>query len=171
MITAPLFAEAAEHHGPDMNSLIASVVNFIILIGILVYYGRKPIKEMLKSRKESIETEVNKSKIEKERVEAELTVVNEKISGMDDEIIAFKELSKNNLENRKELLIKTNNSTIENLNKNLEAQELNAVESLKIELQKEMTQKAIIIAEEKIKELLARDKMAEVKLLKQFKIS
>ena len=174
VLSNPLLASAAEHgahHGPDMNALIASIVDFGIFAGIIYVFGKKPLKEMLKNRKDTIETEVNKSKIEKEKIEGDLSLIEGKVAGLDAEISTFKETAQKSLLNKQDLISKNSKETILNLNEGLGKQEKAIVESVKLSLQQEMTQKAIVIAEEKIKEILSKDKMAEVKLLKQFKIS
>ena len=176
-LSNPLLAKAAEHgahtahHGPDMNALIASIVDFGIFAGIIYVFGRKPIKEMLKNRKKAIETDVNRSKIEKEKIEQELLAIEGKVSGLTEEISLFKDVAQKSLLNKQEMIAKNSKDSILNLNEGLEKQKVAIVESAKLSLQKDMTQKAIIIAEEKIKKILLKDKMAEVKLLKQFKIS
>ena len=47
-----------EHHGPNWFSLAGSVVNFIVLVGLLVYFGRPKLQQYLADRKKNVEEEI-----------------------------------------------------------------------------------------------------------------
>ncbi len=98
-LLVPVIALAAEaehgaghgdEHGWDSTALLASVVNFIILIAIFVKLFSKTVKEGLKKRRAEVETALNEAAKLKAEAEAKHKEYSERMAKLDSELAQIK---------------------------------------------------------------------------------
>jgi len=97
-LAAPALALANEEaheahggeHGWDQTALIASGVNFVILIGLFVYLFRDSLNKYLKDRKATIERELNEAARLKAEAEAKHKEYSERLAKLDQELEQIK---------------------------------------------------------------------------------
>lgn len=73
-------------HGWDTTGLIASGVNFVLLISLFVYLFRSSLNSFLKERKASVERELNEAARLKAEAEAKHKEYSERLAKLDDEL-------------------------------------------------------------------------------------
>ena len=163
-------AEAGAHHGIDWNILGGSIFNFFLLIGLLIYFTRKPIKEALKKRKEEMEAQINKYKIEKEEAEAKLKEYEDKLSGLSLEVAEIKMNYEKTSKLREEALLKKNEADIKKLKANYERELETRMQLLHNELKSELMDNAISLSEKLITEKFTKEPKTEIEFIKKFKV-
>jgi len=159
------------HHGIDWNILGGSIFNFFLLLALLIYFTKKPIKEALKKRKEEMETQINKYKLEKEEAEAKLKEYEEKLSGLDLKIAEVKMNYEKASKLKEEALNKKNEEDIKKLTLNYERELETRMQLLHNELKSELMDNAIKLSEELITSKFTADSKSEAEFIKKFKIS
>jgi F-type H+-transporting ATPase subunit b len=89
LVAVPAFSATGgggEAHGPDLKAFLWQVVNFAILVAILLFFARKPIRDLLKNRTESIEKSIEEARQAREKAEEALAQVEERLKEKDREI-------------------------------------------------------------------------------------
>jgi F-type H+-transporting ATPase subunit b len=97
-LAAPALAFANEEgheaahgeHGWDQTGLIASGVNFVILIGLFVYLFRDSLNKFLKERKATVERELTEAARLKAEAEAKHKEYSERLAKLDQELEQIK---------------------------------------------------------------------------------
>ncbi len=89
----------------DWGKLIPPLVNFGIVVGVIFYFGRKPIKDFFRNRTELIEKSLKDAQEAKELAQKTLDQVKERLKNTDQEINEILEASKKSGEKEKELII------------------------------------------------------------------
>jgi F-type H+-transporting ATPase subunit b len=172
--TTSLYAnKAAEagHHGIDWNLLGGSIFNFFLLLGLLIFFTKKPIKQALKKRKEEMEAEINKYKIEKENAVAKLNEYEAKLSQLDLDVAEIKMNYEKASRAKEEALIKRNKEDLKKLNASYEKELETRIQSLHNELKSELMDNAINLSKELIESKFVEDSKLEVEFIKKFKMS
>ena len=167
LLTTSLYASKG---GIDWNILGGSIFNFVLFLIIIIFFAKKPIKEALKKRKENMETEINKYKIEKENAEVKLKEYEEKLSSIDLTIAEIKLGYEEAFVLKRDALNKKNKEDIKRLELNYERELEARVQSLHNELKTELMDNAIELAQNLIVEKFDKDSKAEVEFIKNFKI-
>jgi F-type H+-transporting ATPase subunit b len=98
LLLAPALALAtdgdahAEHgeHGWDTTGLIASFVNFFILVGVFVYLFREKLSNFLKQRKAAVEQALTEAARMKAEAEAKHKEYTERLGQLDQELASIK---------------------------------------------------------------------------------
>ncbi|MET0342003.1 MAG: ATP synthase F0 subunit B [Polyangiales bacterium] len=83
-------AEHGEHHGWDQQALIASFVNFAILIGLFVYLFRNSLKSFLKARRAEVQNALEEAARLKAEAEAKHREYSERLAKLDQELAQIK---------------------------------------------------------------------------------
>jgi len=169
LLTTSLYA-AKGHGGVDWNILGGSIFNFVLFIMIIVFMAKKPVKQALKKRKEDMEAEINKYKIEKEAAEAKLKEYEEKLSNIDLKIAEVKLGYEEAFVLKRDALNKKNKEDIKRLELNYERELEARIQSLHNELKAELMDNAINLAQNLIVEKFDKDSKAELEFIKNFKI-
>jgi F-type H+-transporting ATPase subunit b len=97
-------AEAGEHEGhaePGLNwtdfanrhvpPIAALVINFAVLVGVLVYFGRKPLASFLAERRRVMEQEIDVAFEEKQRAQGRLRGVQLRAANLEEELQHLRE--------------------------------------------------------------------------------
>ena len=89
MFAASVFAEEAAHGGHDeitfMGDWLPRLVNFAIIAAVVVYFGRKPVRDFFANRSAEIAKSIQESHDARERAVAALTDLEQKIKEMEAE--------------------------------------------------------------------------------------
>jgi F-type H+-transporting ATPase subunit b len=81
---------ATEHHGPDVTMLIASFVNFFVLISVFIYLFRDKVTASLKERRAAIENELNEAQRLRKEAEAKHKEYSDRLAKLDQELEQIK---------------------------------------------------------------------------------
>jgi F-type H+-transporting ATPase subunit b len=89
MFVATAFAEEAGHEGHEeitfLGDWLPRLVNFAIIAAIVIYFGRKPVRDFFKNRSSEIAKAMQESKEARERAEAALAEMERKIKELEAE--------------------------------------------------------------------------------------
>ena len=79
-------AEHGEHGGWDVTSIVASFVNFFVLIGLFVFLFKGKLTEFLKERRAQVEVELNEAARLRAEAEAKHKEYSERMAKLDQEL-------------------------------------------------------------------------------------
>ncbi len=98
-------AQAGEDHGIAWGDLFWPFVNFFLLVGIIVFFTRKPFSEFFKSRTEKIENSIKEAAEAKALAEKTLAEVRERLKNSEQETGQIIDAARKTGEKEKEALI------------------------------------------------------------------
>lgn len=84
--TAVAAEEAAAHGGIPWWEIFKQAVNFSILVGVLVYFLRKPVGAFLKERAELLRKSIDEAALAREAAAEKLAAIEARMSRLGDEI-------------------------------------------------------------------------------------
>ena len=122
------------------------VINFLVLLGGLIYFIKPPLKKVLIERSETIQKNVSESKSLYENAVQNVKSFEEKLKNLDQEILAMKMDSKKQVEEQKQKIL-------EDANK----QALSIIQNAKL-----MMEKDILLEKENIQKNLMGEVVAQV---------
>ena len=106
VLVAPAAARAAEEgHGSDPMTLFWQGLNLLILIGVIVYFGRGPIRAFMADRRENIEAGIASAQHELATAEQRLAECNRRVDSLGAEIEEIKRGVRAQAENERDRLI------------------------------------------------------------------
>ncbi len=156
--TVPVFAMGGGggEHVTTWKDWFWPIVNFAIIVAVLVYFGRKPIKEYFRKRTELIEKSLNDATEAKELARKTLDEVQGRLKNTELEINRILEASRKTGEREKEALIaqgeSLKNKILEQTRANIEFE----LEKAKKSIKSEAALMALELAEKQIKERLGK---------------
>ncbi len=164
VIAAPLpaFASEAGGEGYDWAGFGWQIVNFAILATLLVVFARKPLRDYLKARTESIKKSIEEARQARELAEKALAEVHERLKVKDREIAEVVAAAETSGQKEKEALIKEGErlaqKLIEQARSNIDYELKQAKEAIKAEA----VELAMELAEKKIKDKLGEEEQKKL---------
>ncbi|MBI3556642.1 MAG: F0F1 ATP synthase subunit B [Deltaproteobacteria bacterium] len=140
-----------------MYELIPPVVNFSILIIVLVYFTRKPVKEFVANRQSQIRAEVEEAraqKLEAQRRYQEFTV---KLKAFEAEAQQILSRAQTDGEAMRSKLIKDAQANADRIVKDAESTALSNIQEYKDQIRRETIATAVEMAEKVIRDRLSTD--------------
>jgi F-type H+-transporting ATPase subunit b len=155
LLLVPVTAMAAGGGHADSGALIKDFAyrcfNFALMVGLLVYFVRKPIRNGLRSRREEIEKTLADAKAAKEAAEAKYREYSEKLEKATEEIEAISAAIRREGELERDKILESAREMSEKIQQEADAKAANAVAGAKTELREEAAQLAVELAEELLK--------------------
>ncbi len=132
-------------------------MNFAALLGILIYFLKKPIVDGLRGRREGIKEEFDSLEAQRSESEAQYQEYAGRLSGLDAELqeMIAKAVAQGEVE--KERIIAEANEAAEQIKRQAEMAVVNAIAEAKVNLKNEAAEQAAVMAEELIKKNLTAD--------------
>jgi len=144
--------------GLDLPTFIGQLVSFLILLGVLVYFGYKPIRKMLDERANRIEESMEQAEATKQEYERAKVAVQEQISKARQEgqavIGQATQIGDRLKEEAKEEARKEAQTIVDRTRVELERERDKAIDDLR----REFVDTAILAAEKVINETLDKEK-------------
>lgn len=78
--------EAAGHAGIPWGEILKQAVNFTILVGVLVYFLRKPVSSFLRERSELLAKSIDEAARSRQAAAEKLEAIEAKVSGLSREV-------------------------------------------------------------------------------------
>jgi F-type H+-transporting ATPase subunit b len=157
LLLVPALALAAgngEHHA-DSGALIKDFAyrcfNFALMIGLLVYFVRKPIRNALRNRREEIEKTLADAQAAKEAAEAKYREYSAKLEKATEEIAAISASILREGELERDKILESAREMSAKIQQEADAKASNAVASAKAELREEAARLAVELAEDMLK--------------------
>jgi F-type H+-transporting ATPase subunit b len=161
----PLAFGAEEAHGGIWEDYRWKLLNFAVLIVVLVWAAKKPLKDYLKKRTEVIEKTLKEATEARELAQKALADVEERLKLKDKEIDEILSRSQITAANEKELLIKQGEQMrekiLEQAKNNIDYELRLAKESIK----SEAAEIALELAEKKLKDKLTKEE--QIRLIEE----
>jgi len=85
-----IFAASEEEHSSGFIEFLGKTVNFIVLIGALIYFLSKPLRIMLEKRAAEIKHSMKEAEGSRKEAEERLKEMKKRLSGLEDEIARIK---------------------------------------------------------------------------------
>ena len=151
-----------EAEGSLVTEYVYKIINFVVIFGIIFYFARKPVKNMLKQRTEMIEKTLKEAQEAKELAQKALQEVQTRIQTKDKEINEIMTASKHAGEVERERIIEESNRLKERIFEQAKANIEYEVKSAKEAIKAEAVEIAMELAEKKIKEKLTKDEQEKL---------
>jgi F-type H+-transporting ATPase subunit b len=91
--------------GESLLDWVFKFLNFAVLVGLLIKFGGKPLKDYLQNRHNTIKTKIDEANKTVEEAEALKAQYERKLSQLDDEIEAFKKVVVEEAQKEKQKII------------------------------------------------------------------
>ncbi len=136
----------------DWSFVIKHAVNLLILIGIIIYFSKTPIKKALEKRRSNLSREIDRAKVEIGDAKAKFEEYSKKIDGLEAETASLIQSIKEIGENEKSEIIAQAEKTCELIKK--ETTETIELETFRArqKIQQEVIENSMELAEKLIKE-------------------
>ena len=94
VLLAALPAAAEEGHGGGMHDLLFSALNLALLLGVLVYFARKPVVAFFEDRRKRIQTELDDAKKQGAEAEARYAKWQRRLLDLEGELAQIRETAR-----------------------------------------------------------------------------
>jgi F-type H+-transporting ATPase subunit b len=146
----------AEEHYTFMADWLPRLANFAIIIGILVYFLRKPVRDMFRNRTETIAKAIEESKVARERAVAALADMERKMREMEAETRTLIAEAQARGEKDKQALVEEGKKIARDIQEQIKTGTDIEVQKAKAELAAEAAVLAVDLAEGKIKSTITK---------------
>jgi F0F1-type ATP synthase membrane subunit b/b' len=150
ILRVPVFAasppaNAAESNESPANSheLILETINFILLVGVLVYLYRKHGRAFFNERSEAIHKSLDESRQALERAQARLAEAEKKLDGLQDEVRALKERAEKEIVVEQERMRKAADDEVRRIEEFAKSRIQAATNAAKLELKDFVVEQAL----------------------------
>ncbi len=143
--------------GVLLKDFLFRVLNFGIVVALLVYFLRKPLKKGLAGRREDIEKALAEAKQAKEEAEAKFAEYDRKLDQATEEIAEISASIRREGELEKQKIIANANEMAAKIEQDAEKAAALEVAKAKAALQREAVQLAVDLAEKKLKKNFTKD--------------
>jgi F-type H+-transporting ATPase subunit b len=151
-----LAAEGAEH-GPSWGMLGFQVLNTAILAGVLVRFARRPMREFLAQRRQSIARGIEDAESALRAARAELDALRARLARADDEAAALERAAAEQAEAERERSLARAQAAAERIREEARRVAEQEVESARQALRAEAASLAVGVAAELVRQNLRRD--------------
>jgi F-type H+-transporting ATPase subunit b len=158
-IATAVFASEGGHGAEEytfMADWLPRLVNFAIIVGLLVYFLRKPVRNMFKNRTAEIAKAMEESREARERALAALAEMERKAREMDAETRAMIADAQVRGEKDKQALIEEGRKIVRDIQEQVKIGADIEVQKAKADLAIEATRLAVDLAEGKIKDTITK---------------
>jgi len=162
VFTAVALASGGEEGGPLWKSYMWKIINFLILVIILVKFGKKPIQTFLQQRTEMIAKTLQEAKEAKEAAQKALQEVEGRLKSKDAEIEAIIAAAKRSGEQEREQIIADSARLKEQILEQAKTNIAFEVKHAKEVIKAEAVELAMELAEKKLKDRLTKDEQEKL---------
>lgn len=159
--TTVAWAAGGAGHEVDSGALLKDflyrVLNFSIVVALLVYFLRKPLKKGLSGRREDIEKELQEAQKAREEAEAKFAEYDRKLSQASQEIDEISAAIRREGELEKQKIIENARATAAKIEQDAEKSAQLEIARARQELQKEAARLAVQLAEELLEKNFTRE--------------
>lgn len=143
-----------------MGSLVLPFINLIMLLAILAYFLRKPLAQFVKTRHQTIRTEVDEVRERLKKAQAQHQDFTAKLGAIDAEIAAYRSQATKDGEEFKSRIVEAANTNAGQMVQEAQVRADGMFADLKSELKRELVEKIIQSSEAIIRERITSDDQA-----------
>jgi len=158
-IAAAVYASEGGHGAEEytfMGDWLPRIINFAIIVGLLFYFLRKPVRDMFKNRTAEIAKAMEESKAARERALAALAEMERKAREMDAETRTMIADAQVRGEKDKQALIEEGRKIVREIQEQVKIGADIEVQKAKADLATEASRLAVDLAEGKIKDTITK---------------
>jgi F-type H+-transporting ATPase subunit b len=137
-------------HGPSISIEGFYLIDFLVFVGILVYFLRKPLAAYITERRATLTVEITEAQKLREEAEAKLKDYETRLDSLEDEIARVMEEARQAAENERVRILNDANAAAERLTKDAQTRIEQATRRLEHELRIKMVELSVEKAEELI---------------------
>lgn len=138
--------------GALLKDFIGRSVNFVLLVGLLGYFLRKPLAQGLAGRRDKVTETLRQARRAREEAEGRAAILARQLAESEERIAEMAERMKQENEQEREKLLEKARQLAENIRSEAEAGADREIERARRELRAEAVALAIELAEERLKE-------------------
>ncbi|MBS1107293.1 MAG: ATPase [Deltaproteobacteria bacterium] len=105
VLLAPALARASDESGAHESSLLWHAINLALVVGVLGYFARTPIRTYMAERRQNIEAGIEAARRELSEAESRLVACNDRVASLDREIEEIRRTVHAQAENERERLL------------------------------------------------------------------
>jgi len=152
LVLLPIAAQAAEEgHGPSGATIFWHAFNLLVLIAILVYFGRGPIAGFLSARRSQIEEGIESAGRELAEAERRLAACEQRAAALDGELDEIRRVVRQQAESERDRLLAEARATAERIQRDAVAAAEQEVRHARERLRTETVDIALKIAAETLR--------------------
>ncbi len=87
LLTATAFAEEAAHHEPSIKDLMYPAINFVVLVGFLIWKLKKPMAEMFNKKAADVQSLMTSAAQKNKDAEERLKALQGKMANLPSEVV------------------------------------------------------------------------------------
>jgi len=152
-------AASDDSHGNDVEMMFKTAINLVLLLGVLVYFARKPVLEYFASRRRAIEQDLTGAADELADAEATYAKWQRRLIDLESEIEQIRTTSRQRAESERERIISDARAAAERIRNNASAAITQELRRARQQLREEAAQLAIEMAADRLaREVTAADR-------------
>ena len=128
---------------PNWTSFVVQLAAFLVLVAIVIYFGYKPVKKLIKTREDYIEDNIKQSELAKSRANDNIIKSEETLTKSHKEANEIIEQAKLDAEAEKSRILEETALLVSKMKSDAEADILQSQEDAKEEIRKEMINLAL----------------------------
>lgn len=140
-----------------LHELLPPTVNFLILVGLLTYLLRKPVKNMIAARREAVKSQVDEARQQKSDADKRYREFSDRLSAFESEAKQVLDRAHTDAEGLKAKIISDAQATAARIVKDAEATAQANTQEYKDQIRRETIAQATELAERMIRESLSKD--------------
>jgi F-type H+-transporting ATPase subunit b len=148
---APTLAFASDEGGGHGGNLIWHLINLALVIGVLGYFARGPIRSFMATRRSDIESSIESARRELADAEQRLAECNQRIASLDREIEGIRDTVRAQAENERERLLADARSVAERIRRDAQLAVEQEARSARAALRDEAAEMAVRLAGDLLK--------------------
>lgn len=143
---------ADDHSGSAVKDTLYQALNLVLLLGVLVYFGRKPVVEFFAARRAGIHDELSESADLLAKAEQRNSKLQRRLIDLNSEVEEIRELAGRRAEEEAERILADARAAAERIRGDAEAAVAQELRRARVELREEAANLALEIAARKLSE-------------------
>lgn len=139
-----------EHGESHLSHVLYQALNLALLLGVLIYFGRKPIADFFKTRREAIHDELSESAELLAKAEQRNSELQRRLIDLNSELEEIREMAGRRAEEEAERILADASATAERIRRDAQAAVAQELRRAKTELREEAADLALEIAARKL---------------------
>lgn len=128
---------------PNWTSFVVQLAAFLVLVAIVIYFGYKPVKKMIKKREDYIDENIKQSELAKSRANDNIIKSEETLTKSHKEANEIIEQAKLDAEKERARILEETSLLVSKMKSDAEADIIQSREDAKEEIRKEMVNLAL----------------------------
>ena len=134
-------------HGPSLSIEGFYLIDFLVFVGILVFFLRKPVASFIAQRRETLTSEISEAQKLREEAEARLADYSTRLASLEEEVARVMAEARQSAENERARILEEANATAERMARDAETRIAQASRRLEHELGLRMVELSVEMAE------------------------